>query len=92
MKQTIGEPYHTQSTLNTVFRRYINFKKNGNEEKVWLVILSTIPLTINQLVEVGLKLLPLYLLLSQSKQLISRDGGPTLIASLANICAYRISF
>ena len=52
-------------------------KKNGNEEKVWLVILSTIPLTINQLVEGGLKLLPLYSLLSQSKQLISRDGGPT---------------
>lgn len=76
MKQTIGEPYRTQSTLNTVFRCYIK-KKNGNEEKVWLVILSTIPLTINQLVEVGLKLLPLYSLLSQSKQLISRDGGPT---------------
>ena len=91
MKQTIGEAYHTQSTLKTVFRRYI-LKKNGNKEKLWLVILSTIPLTINQLVEVGLKLFPLYSLLSQSKRLISRDGGPVLIASLAHTCAYRISF
>lgn len=52
MKQTTGEPCHTQPTLNTIYRRYIKkndfFSLNGNKEKVWLVILSAIPLTINQ--------------------------------------------